>query len=60
MTEIKALAKDHTTELVGAYLDKNLGLSILSPEVYVITSDLREKQQQLNRYFFSQQIFKCI
>lgn len=34
MREVKVLTEEHTSELVGAYLDKNLGLLILSPEVF--------------------------
>lgn len=32
MGDGKGLAKDHTTELVDAYPDKNLGLLILNPK----------------------------
>lgn len=32
MREVKGLAKDHTTKLVGAYLNKNLRLLMRNPK----------------------------
>lgn len=35
MRDVKGLMEEHTSELVGAYLDKSLGLLILSPDVFI-------------------------